>query len=378
MSRAPRADAPDTASPIGPAEADRLFSPFSGLSRIAVAVSGGADSTGLLHLLSGWSARTPDAPALQVLTVDHGLRPAAAEEAARVAELAAALSLPCEILRWHTLPPTGDIQAAARAARYRLLAEATRRAGIGHVLLAHHRDDVAETFLIRLARGSGLRGLSAMPARREVDGIVFHRPLLAVPRARLVATLDAAGLGWSEDPSNTDPRYLRSRVRMLMPALADLGIDAARLSDTAGRLGRAAALVDRLVGDLRGQCVEIHAGYASLALPALNVADPELRLRLVSDLLRDLCGADYGPRLAALEAALAAVTAADDGSGRGPVRRTLGGMVLDRRGGMLWLYREAGRTGLPVLDVAEDGVVRWDGRLDVRIEGLAGRARPGW
>src|SRR5262249_36547635 len=161
---------------------------------------------------------------------DHRLRADSAREAARVKALARQLNVPHRTLRWTGDKPSTGIQEAARRARYALLAQAARRAGATHIVTAHTRDDQAETVLFRLVRGSGLPGLAAMARATPLDDIVVVRPLLDVPKARLIATLKACRLSYVDDPSNRDPRFARPRLRAIMAALAPEGLDAARLA----------------------------------------------------------------------------------------------------------------------------------------------------
>ena len=136
------------------------------------------------------------------------------------------------ILTWdrRDLPPPGSgLQAAAREARYRLLCGHCRALGILHLALAHQRDDQAETFLLRLGRGSGLDGLAGMAPVTERDGVRLLRPLLPVPRGRLAATLQSWGQDWIDDPTNENTAHTRIRLRRLLPSLAEAGVTAERL-----------------------------------------------------------------------------------------------------------------------------------------------------
>lgn len=359
--------APDALSgPVADEELDALFAAVEALPAIGIAVSGGPDSTALLLLVRRWSARCAGRPALRVLTVDHGLRAAARQEAENVVRLARTFDLPADLLIWHHDggAPKADIQAAARDARYRLMAKAARAAGLAAVLLAHTLDDVAETVLMRLARGSGVRGLAGIPAVRTVDGVPFVRPLLGVRKDRLVATVAAAGLVPADDPSNASDRFQRARVRRLMPALAELGITPERLAGTARRLARAADAVDRLTDALAATAVTDHGGVFSVDPDRLRDAPDEAALRLVARLVRAVRPAAYLPRAAAIEAWFDRFKAA----GRVP-RRTVAGVVLDLRRDRLWLYAEAGRTGFPTLPVDGPAPRLWDGRFTVLARG---------
>jgi tRNA(Ile)-lysidine synthase len=236
-------------------EANVLFSGLEHLPGFVLAVSGGPDSTALLVLAARWAKRRKSAPKLIAVTVDHGLRKEAAAEAVAVKRLARSLGVPHRTMRWHGTKPKTGLQEAARLARYGLLAQAARRAGFGHILTAHTLDDQAETVLFRLARGSGLGGLAGMaPASRLPTGegnIVLLRPLLGLSKARLYATLDAARVAYSEDPTNLDPRFTRPRLRTLLPALASEGLDARGFARLAARMRRAESTIEFAVAAAR-------------------------------------------------------------------------------------------------------------------------------
>jgi tRNA(Ile)-lysidine synthase len=150
-------------------------------------------------------------------------------------------------LRWRGPKPGTGLPAAARDARYRLLAEAARAHGATHIMTAHTRDDQAETFLMRMARGSGLAGLAAMARQSQRDGVVLARPFLQISKSQLVVTLAKAKLGFAVDPTNHDARFTRPRFRTLMPALAAEGCDSRNLARLAARLARANAALELLV-----------------------------------------------------------------------------------------------------------------------------------
>lgn len=178
-----------------------------------MAVSGGGDSLALLALASDWARRI--GRRLLVLTVDHGLQPAAAGWAAFVVGLAERVGAEARVLKWEGAKPSTGLAAAARAARHRLLAEAARTAGATVVLLGHTSDDMAEAEVMR-AEGTPLGRLqewAPAPVWPEGRGVFLLRPLLACSRAELRAWLRAQGLTWIEDPANEDLRYARARVR---------------------------------------------------------------------------------------------------------------------------------------------------------------------
>lgn len=265
---------------------------------LGAAVSGGSDSMALLHLLADVAQRR--GLRLEAATVNHGLRPEAQDEAAQVAAACALLGVPHRVLIWDDWAGKGNLQAAARTARAHLLAGWARERDLAAVCLGHTLDDQAETLLLRLMRGSGVDGLAAMAERTERARVVWLRPLLATRRSDLRDMLQSEDLGWCEDPSNTDPRFDRVRVRQ---AIATLGLDVPRLAQTSRAMARAReALGLRAAEVAQGGAVTFEAGDILLDLPTLEALDAETCLRLLGEALRWVAGADYRPRLSALEA----------------------------------------------------------------------------
>jgi tRNA(Ile)-lysidine synthase len=232
------------------------------LSSVAVAVSGGGDSTALLHLTV--EAFAPTGLAVRAVTVDHGLRPGSAEEAAGVARACAALGVPHDTLRWDGAG-RGNLQERAREARRRLIGAWARERGMGAVLLGHTADDQAETVLLRLARGSGVDGLAGMPEAFRAEGAAWARPLLRVGREALRAWLGARGIAWVDDPSNEDFRFDRVRARALMEGLGALGLTRGRLLRTAEHMARARVALDARAAETAGR--EVREEGVGLLLP---------------------------------------------------------------------------------------------------------------
>ncbi len=202
--------------PLTPAEFAALMAPlgpFEPKPRLAVAVSGGADSLALVLLADGW-ARARGGAALGLI-VDHGLRTESGGEAEQARATLASRGIAALVLRAIGLRHGPALAARARTARYALLRTACAEAGIVHLLMGHHAADQAETVITRALAGSGPAGLAGMAALAEEAGLRLLRPLLCIRPARLRATLAAAGVAWAEDPSNADPAALRSRLRAL-------------------------------------------------------------------------------------------------------------------------------------------------------------------
>ncbi len=285
----------------------RAAGPFEPKPLLAVGLSGGADSTALLHLAAHWARRRGGS--ILALTVDHGLRAGSAAEAAEVASRCAVLGIEHRILAWRGDKPRSAIQARARAARYDLLELACAENGVLHLLLGHHADDQRETIAMRAARSSGPIGLAGMSAIAERRHVRVLRPLLALGRASLRIWLAARGIAWLEDPSNRDPRFLRARMRAgaepVAPILAipDRAVSERRLADW---LGRHAAVHPEgwieLDLDHAGAVEDVEDGVMSAALRAGVWA---------------VTGAEHPPRQAALSSAVAWVRSAPTGARRG-------------------------------------------------------------
>lgn len=266
--------------------------------RIGVAVSGGGDSMALLHLLA--RVASSRGHIVQAATVNHCLRPEAADEAAFVAGVCAGLGIRHDSMLWDHGEITGNLQDQARRARYRLLADWARENGIYRVALGHTADDQAETFLMRLARGAGVDGLSGMRPEFQSDGVVFCRPLLARTRAELRQYLGRNRLAWVDDPSNDDLAYQRVRARRALALLAPLGIDAPSLIRVGTNLGAAKSALDHYARAEAGKLAKQDAGDLILARAPSPPVPGEIERRLLVAGLMWVSGAEYPPRDSAL------------------------------------------------------------------------------
>ena len=216
-------------------------------SDLAVAVSGGGDSLALAVLLLDWCGAR--GIRLHALTVDHGLRPESAAEAAFVAKFIRDRGGIHQTLLWDDVPkPTTRIQEAARAARYRLMAAYCEAHSIKYLGVAHHAQDQIETILFRIAKGTGLDGLVGMrPVQSLENGVTLLRPLLPVSHMDLLETLRDQNIDWIEDPSNANERYARVRIRNVIGVLEGEGLSADRIMTLSARLADELNLIDYLV-----------------------------------------------------------------------------------------------------------------------------------
>ncbi|HRY06585.1 MAG TPA: tRNA lysidine(34) synthetase TilS [Hyphomicrobiaceae bacterium] len=334
-------------------------------------------------------------PHVVVLTVDHGLRAASSEEVRFVAEEAAKLGLVCVVLKWQGEKPATRIQEMARVARRDLMGDVLRAEvgvldNIGRsarlprtinttrtLVTAHHQEDQAETFLMRLARGSGLEGLGGMRERDTIESratkqqphsfeIRVLRPLLDVPKARLAATLNAYEARWVEDPSNEDERFERVRVRKMLAQLGEVGLSAAKIALSARRLRDAEfdlrALMDSDALFSRSPAFS-HAGLMSefeFDPRSPFFCGAYVSARSLRQVLRGHGGAARDVELAQLEDLLA--LRAKEGRGSGV---TLAGCkieFLDKDGRRLRVYREGRGDGLAHIQIDPGQIVDWDGR----------------
>lgn len=321
---------------------------------LGVAVSGGGDSVAMLHLLHQWAGRP-----LSVVTVDHGLREESAAEATAVATLAESLGLPHAVLEWRDWNGRGNLQDAARMARRELIADWAARSGVEAVALGHTADDQAETFLMRLARGSGVDGLASMSPMHAEAGVTWVRPMLHVRREALRTYLANIGAAYVNDPSNEDESYDRVKVRRALGTLGALGIDVPNITKTTQRLRSAKQVLFTAARDLSlASSTLSELGELRIDTVSLLSGQPAIRLRILSEALRFVSGSYYAPRAYAVEAIIGDLET-------GFSATTLHGCVLRREEDTLVVRREPGRTG-PAVGIN----ALWDEKW--RVTGIAG------
>lgn len=316
--------------------------------RLLVAVSGGSDSTGLLLALSRALGKKELPHTIVAATVDHGLRPAAAGEARQVAALCERLDIPHRILPWTGEKPAAGISAAARDARYRLLADAARSFGADAIVTGHTLDDQIETVAMRSRRSTpdalGLAGMA--PATLYTRSLWILRPFLSTSRSAIRDDLRAQGYSWIDDPSNDDPRFERVRVRGAPPAIDPAAIEAAaRRRET---LSRAAAdWLNDVATSAAGPVVTIN-------LSKISTVTSEVRDHALCGLLAVLGGQSHRPSAESLKRLATALQSGND------FRLTLSRTLVLRRRQELFLVRE--RRGLLPLSVGRAARAIWDGR----------------
>lgn len=268
----------------------------------AVAVSGGPDSMALAWLVSHYGLKHNKK--IYAYTVDHGLRPDSAIEAQTVADWVKEFpNVEHKILRWEGEKPKTRILEEARNARYDLLVNAAKQDGCGHILVAHHRDDQAETFLIRLAKGSGVDGLAGMAEVQEWDGIKIIRPLLSFSKQDLIDLCMTNHVHYVDDPTNKNEAYLRPRLRAAQEILEQEGLTSKRLAVTAKRIARAREALEFITQKaLNDVVVKADGGCFVLDINILKQQQDDIVIRLILKLIDQFHGdEDYGPRLERVE-----------------------------------------------------------------------------
>jgi tRNA(Ile)-lysidine synthase len=339
-------------------------------ARLGLAVSGGSDSMAMLHILAraGWQ--------VQAATVDHRLRPEAAEEAAFVANVCNGLGVPHATLVWEHDTVSGNLMQAARQARYRLLADWAKAHRTPQVALAHTADDQAETFLMGLSRAAGLDGLSGMRTEFNQDGVTFLRPFLQASRADLRGFLQRHGLAWVDDPTNDDETYTRTRARRALQRLKPLGITVDRLAKVIQNLAMAQGALSDAVNRAGRDSVHQVAGALTFQRQNFLAHGPEIDRLMLQAMLGWMAGLDHAPRADSIRNLHQAISLGRDA--------TLAGCRFRHRKDSYTMTREQRAVGGPVLPDA-----LWDGRwqvtgpapsgAQVRALGADGlRALPDW
>lgn len=258
---------------------------------IAAGVSGGADSLALVLRLQECGKK------VIALTVDHGLRPESGEEATYVAKLMKAQGIEHHILVWEGVKPASDIEAAAREARYDLLCGWCLEHGVNVLAIGQHQRDQAETFLLRLQRGSGLYGLSGILPVSNRGTVKIIRPQLTDSPEMLRDYLYFRGIKWVEDPSNQCDDFQRVKIRKFLPELENkIGLSVERLAETAAVLARTRVYLE----DQTNILIKNHVRWwddvlVSLSKDFIQSLHSEMRYRVLAVLIKDVGGRPYSP-----------------------------------------------------------------------------------
>lgn len=338
--------------------------PKGKMQHFALAVSGGADSLSMMVLAHQAQQKNLN---FTVLSFNHNLRPEAANEARYVAKLAKQFGLPVKVLSWQPQNKLADVQAKARMARYEAMLAYCARQKLDGLILAHHLQDQAETFLQRLIRGSSVDGLSAMQAVSYLDKmpiggqVPIVRPFLETDQAALHQCLTASGLQPVQDPSNSDNRFQRVLLRENRAFFDGLGLTAEKLAATASRLQPARAVLQQLTQEALNQHLQVGAcGQISFERAAFQALPQEIGIRFLRQIFSH--HQDYAPRQARLEAIYQTIC-----DPKQHKRQTLAGLMCDSQPHQVIIYREPAAIDPTPIIVKAGQTAVWDRRFVVKV-----------
>ncbi|MGL9718269.1 MAG: tRNA lysidine(34) synthetase TilS [Wolbachia sp.] len=331
-------------------------------NKVAVAVSGGVDSITLLHLMISWAKETlPIA-----LIVNHGLRSESQEEAESAENYARELGVKESfILNWEKQNIRGNVQLQARKARYNLLTEWCKNNDVKHLLIAHHKNDQAETFLLRLERGSGIDGLSSMDYKSFFNGVHILRPLLDFSRSEIEKYANFHQLKWIEDRSNQDLKYRRTLYRNLLKASDDQRILTERICLTALHMKRAVKALMHYTRLAFNDCVNVHdLGYIEIKLSEFYKLPEEIALRLLLYSVMAISSKHYKPRYNSLIAIFNKILQRDS-----DVHCTLSECKIRKYRESILVIREPSKIQEVFARLPLNGPIEWDNRFSCTILG---------
>ena len=286
---------------------------------LGVAVSGGSDSLSLLYLINSWSNKKN--LKIVILTVDHNLRNGSADEALYVGELCNKLGLIHKTLFWDHEDIEGNLSASAREARYRLMQNSIPSDAI--LITGHTLDDQAETFLMRLRRGSGVDGLASMAEQSYLsfgnDGITIFRPLLDFERQTLRKVLKFYKVDWIEDPTNNDQSFERVRVRDMLALFVEIGIDKNTIGRTALLMQSAKTALNHFASDCYEKFGSCDNGDIIFDFSEFSKQPLDVKRRLISAAQKWISNQKYRPRLSQVDALINSIDEKVTFSGSGTI-----------------------------------------------------------
>ena len=335
-----------------------LFSSYVNHDRIALAVSGGRDSMALMCLVYRWKAHLALNIEIEVITVNHNLRKAAEDECRFVQKIAKDYGFRHKVLTWEHEYIETSIQEKARNARYQLMLDYAREENIDTILTAHTSDDNIETFIMRLAKGSGLDGLKSINEIRHADGIQIERPLLSLSRSLTTEILRSTGNEWVDDPTNEDERFERVKIRNNISSLSSFNISSGNLTKTIQRLTRAHESISFFTNLVSQELVELsELGHADVNFDKLRNYPKEIILRVLAKALTDINGGTVS--LSSLEAVFTELIKTERS-------KTLNGCQIIPQKNKYVIVRE--NRGISPAEIKINERISWDGRFDVHLK----------
>ena len=348
----------DNKFPLTDSRVCGLFSSYINHDRIALAVSGGRDSMALMYLVYRWKAHLALNIEIEVLTVNHNLRKAAEDECGFVQKIAKNYGFKHKVLIWEHEHVETSIQEKARKARYQLMLDYVREENIDTILTAHTSDDNIETFIMRLAKGSGLNGLKSINEIRHEDRIQIQRPLLSLSRSLTTEILRSTGNEWVDDPTNDDESFERVKIRNNISSLSSFNISSGNLTKTIQRLARAHESISFFTDLLSQELVELNElGYADVNFDKLRNYPKEIILRVFAKALTDINGGTVS--LSSLEAVFTELIKTER-------CKTLNGCQIIPQKNKYVIVRE--NRGISPVEIKINERISWDGRFDVYLK----------
>ncbi len=324
--------------------------------KLAVAVSGGADSMCLAYLCYQYSLlQKAD---MVALIVDHGLRAESSQEADWVRNFLEKKGVRAEILVWQGNKPKRNIHQHARSARYKLLTNYCKANDIEYLLVAHNLEDQAETVLLRIYRGSGIDGISGIARKVKMNGITIMRPLLKCSRKHIESTLEQAGWEWVNDPSNINLKYSRTQVRNLLNGLEEKDVWVNRLCLLAENASRARLYLEKETRKAIDSIVTVQFyGYALIDQEGFCALEEEIALRTLSYCLKKISGNAYPPRFDSLKRVFKLIKR------KHKIAATLWGCELKQKKHNIVIYREL--KAIEAFRPLDENLV-WDKRYKIK------------
>ena len=313
----------------------KLFNKYIDDKPIALAVSGGPDSTAMMQIAA--LSKKLKNNNVTVIVVDHGLREESKNEANIVGQNAKLLGFKFKILKWDGVKPKTRIQEIARKTRYKLMTSWCKKKGIEKLFLAHHLDDQVETFLMRLGKGSGVDGLAVMNYVTEISSLKLVRPFLEIPKTRFIKILSITNLEWISDPSNFSSDYKRSRIRKILPILSKEGINSKQIGLVIKRMRSAKDALNTQTNILLKKYLSNVDNVAYFLNKELlkDVKEKEILLRVLEKIFMNISGSIYPPRRNKLENIISWIL-----KNNNIKAKTLTGVVVRKRKSELIFYRE--------------------------------------
>ena len=313
----------------------KLFNKYIDDKPIALAVSGGPDSTAMMQI-AALSKKLKNSN-VTVIVIDHGLREESKNEANIVCKNAKLLGFKFKILKWNGVKPKTRVQEIARKTRYKLMTSWCKKKGIEKLFLAHHLDDQVETFLMRLGKGSGVDGLAVMNFVTETSSLKLVRPFLEIPKTRFIEILGITNLEWISDPSNFNSDYKRSRIRKILPILSKEGINSKQIGLVIKRMRSAKDALNSQTNTLLKKYLSNVDNVAYFLNKEFfkDTKEKEILLRALEKIFMNISGSIYPPRRNKLENILSWIL-----ENNNVKAKTLTGVVVRKRKSEFIFYRE--------------------------------------